>query len=154
MDDFSVRSGTPNAYGLVGAEANAIAPGKRMLSSMSPAFVETEHRVAALGTPGGSRIITMVLRAILDFYQGASAQHMVDLPRLHHQYLPDKVYYEPDALSADQLTELNAMHYELKQLDPGFGNMQVVIKDKTTGALDAASDARGAGESSVLSVTP
>ena len=152
MDDFSARPGTPNAYGLVGAQANAIAPGKRMLSSMSPSFVETEGRVAVLGTPGGSRIITMVLRAMLDFYQGASAQHMVDLPRLHHQYLPDKVYYEAAALNAKQLSELHALQYQLEELDSGFGNMQVVVKDKTTGALTAAADARGLGEAQVVSL--
>jgi gamma-glutamyltranspeptidase/glutathione hydrolase len=154
MDDFSVATGAPNAYGLVGAEANAIAPGKRMLSSMSPSFVETHDRIAVLGTPGGSRIITMVLRAMLDFYQGANAQHMVDLPRLHHQYLPDTVYYEPAAFSVSEIDELKAMHYQLKALDSGFGNMQVVLMNKTTGALDAASDARSVGEARVVSLTP
>jgi len=154
MDDFSARAASPNAYGLIGADANAIAPGKRMLSSMSPSFVETDDRIAVLGTPGGSRIITMVLRAMLDFYQGASAQHMVDLPRLHHQYLPDTVYYEPEALSAGQLSALSALHYQFKKLDPGFGNMQVVVSQKSTHALDAASDPRGVGEARVVSVAP
>ena len=94
MDDFSAKPGTPNAYGLVGAEANAIAPGKRPLSSMSPTFIEDERGVAVLGTPGGSRIITMVLLAALKYVDGAVAKDLVDLPRYHHQYLPDIIMFE------------------------------------------------------------
>jgi gamma-glutamyltranspeptidase/glutathione hydrolase len=150
MDDFSSRPGTPNVYGLIGAEANAIAPGKRMLSSMTPSFVETKNRIAVLGTPGGSRIITMVFRAMLDFDQGAGAQEMVDLPRIHHQYLPDKVYYEPGALNANQVAELKSRHYQLKEMDSTFGNMQVVIRNKVTGHLEAASDKRGEGGAKVV----
>jgi gamma-glutamyltranspeptidase / glutathione hydrolase len=152
MDDFSSRPGTPNVYGLIGAEANAIAPGKRMLSSMTPSFVETKNRIGVLGTPGGSRIITMVFRAMLDFDQGAGAQQMVDLPRIHHQYLPDKVYYEPGAFNASQVAELKAEHYHLKEMDSTFGNMQVVISDKATGHMQAASDKRGEGEARVISI--
>jgi len=85
MDDFSVKPGVPNVYGLIGAEANAIAPGKRMLSSMSPTFIETEQGVAILGTPGGSRIITMVLHGILAYTEGMTAKEIVSLPRYHHQ---------------------------------------------------------------------
>ena len=81
MDDFSAKPGTPNAYGLVGAEANAIAPGKRPLSSMSPSFIDTQDRVAVLGTPGGSRIITMVLLGILDFADGNGPQSWVSKGR-------------------------------------------------------------------------
>ena len=99
MDDFSAKPGAPNLYGLVGGDANAIAPGKRMLSSMSPTIVETNERVGLLGTPGGSKIISMVMLATLAFLEGADAQQMVDLPRYHHQYLPDVVEVEPDAMS-------------------------------------------------------
>ncbi|MFQ5644239.1 MAG: gamma-glutamyltransferase, partial [Thiogranum sp.] len=95
MDDFSAKPGVPNAYGLVGAEANAIEPGKRPLSSMTPTFVESEHGIAILGTPGGSRIITMVLLGILDLEAGNAPQSWVSLPRFHHQYLPDVIQYEP-----------------------------------------------------------
>ena len=73
MDYFSAKPGVPSVYGLVGAEANAIEPGKRMLSSMSPSFLETNDRIAILGTPGGSRIITMVLLSMFDFYRGGNA---------------------------------------------------------------------------------
>ncbi|MGH8457794.1 MAG: gamma-glutamyltransferase, partial [Nevskiales bacterium] len=99
MDDFAIRPQTPNAYGLVGGVANAVAPGKRMLSSMSPTFVEAPERIAILGTPGGSRIISMVLGSILAFADGVDAKTMVSQPRLHHQYLPDEVVYEDGALS-------------------------------------------------------
>jgi gamma-glutamyltranspeptidase/glutathione hydrolase len=91
MDDFSAKPGVPNAYGLVGAKANAIAAGKRPLSSMSPTFVESDAGVAILGTPGGSRIISMVLLAILDLANGQGPQSWVSLPRFHHQYLPDLI---------------------------------------------------------------
>ncbi len=152
MDDFSARPGTPNAYGLVGANANAIAPGKRMLSSMSPAFIETPDRVAVLGTPGGSRIITMVLRALLDFYDGGDAASMVTLPRFHHQYLPDKVFYEAAALSANMQQALQAKGYALAVQDGAFGNMQVVVQHKHNGQLQAAADSRGAGLARVFEV--
>jgi len=82
MDDFAAKPGVPNLYGLVGAEANAIAPGKRMLSSMSPTFVDDGRRLAILGTPGGSRIITMVLLGIMNFLDGMTAAEIVSAPQL------------------------------------------------------------------------
>ena len=150
MDDFSSKPGTPNVYGLVGAEANAIAPGKRMLSSMSPTFAEYGDRIAVLGTPGGSRIITMVLLGLLEFYRGTDAQGIVNAPRFHHQYLPDKVFYEPGALPADLLDALQAMGHDLQRLDSDYGNMQVVILDRRGGRAQAASDRRGVGAARVL----
>ncbi|MGB1702899.1 MAG: gamma-glutamyltransferase, partial [Cycloclasticus sp.] len=86
MDDFSIKPGTPNVYGLVGGQANAIEAGKRMLSSMSPTFIETKEYIGVLGTPGGSRIISMVLLGILDAEQGHTPESWVNLPRYHHQY--------------------------------------------------------------------
>jgi len=145
MDDFSAKPGTPNAYGLVGAEANAIAPGKRMLSSMSPTFIESEDKLAIIGTPGGSRIITMVLHGILAVIEGKSAQEVVAQPRYHHQYLPDVFQFEPGALSTDELTELQFLGHALRELDSPYGNMQVVIVDKKNNKVTAASDLRGEG---------
>jgi gamma-glutamyltranspeptidase/glutathione hydrolase len=145
MDDFSARPGQPNLYGLVGGEANAIAPGKRMLSSMSPSFVESERGVAILGTPGGSRIITMVLQAVLALEEGAPVEEWVRRPRIHHQYLPDRIEYEPGALSAETIQALTAMGHELKALEQGFGNMQAVYWDKRSNKVTAASDPRGIG---------
>ena len=148
MDDFSAKPGVPNVYGLVGAEANAIAPGKRMLSSMSPTFIESKQGIAILGTPGGSRIITMVLLAGLGYTEGLGADAMVSLPRYHHQYLPDKIFYEPEAVSDKQRVHLQSMGHELKALQQPYGNMQVVIWDKQANTVSAASDPRGEGKAS------
>lgn len=145
MDDFSAKPGTPNAYGLVGAEANAIAPGKRMLSSMSPTFIESEDKLAIIGTPGGSRIITMVLHGLLAVIDGKSAQEVVAQPRYHHQYLPDVIQFEPGALIADEQAELQFLGHALRELDSSYGNMQVVIVDKKNNQVTAASDPRGEG---------
>ncbi|NKB77456.1 MAG: gamma-glutamyltransferase [Gammaproteobacteria bacterium] len=127
MDDFSSKPGVPNVYGLVGAEANAIEPGKRMLSSMSPTFLETNGRVAVLGTPGGSRIISMVLLAALEFHKGAGPKGMVLRPRFHHQYLPDSIQYEPNSLSEETLAALIERGHELKSRDRTWGNMHAVV---------------------------
>ena len=145
MDDFSAKPGVPNVYGLVGAEANAIEPGKRMLSSMSPSFIESEDKMAIIGTPGGSRIITMVLHGILATIEGKSAGDVVNLPRYHHQYLPDVIQYEPNTFSDKTLKTLKELGHHLKPLDNTFGNMQVVIWDKKENKVTAASDARGEG---------
>ena len=145
MDDFSSKPGTPNAYGLVGAEANAIAPGKRMLSSMSPSFIESTDKLAILGTPGGSRIITMVLHSILGVVDGDSAEEIVAAPRYHHQYLPDEVQHEPDAFSSSDIDTLNDRGHTLRALQNGYGNMQIVIVDKKDNEISAASDPRGEG---------
>ena len=150
MDDFSAKPGVPNVYGLVGAEANAIEPGKRMLSSMSPSFLETHDRIAILGTPGGSRIITMVLLAMLDFYQGGDAESMVNLGRFHHQYLPDKISFEPGVFDQAVVKELSKMGHQLEAMSNRYGNMQVVVANKKTGKVEAASDSRGLGQARVL----
>ena len=149
MDDFSAKPGVPNAYGLVGAEANAIEPGKRPLSSMSPTFVESDAGVAVLGTPGGSRIITMVLLAILDLDEGHKPQSWVSLPRFHHQFLPDMIQYEPGAFSQPVLEALEAKGHNLKTLDNGYGNMQAVYWDYDNHRVEAASDPRGVGSAQV-----
>ena len=150
MDDFSIKPNAPNIYGLVGGHANAIEPGKRMLSSMSPTFLETEDRIAILGTPGGSRIITMVMLAALEFYEDGDVRKMVDLPRYHHQYLPDKIYYESGTFSKKNISDLIRMGHVLEEKRSPYGNMQIVIKDKKTSRVTAASDKRGIGESIVF----
>lgn len=149
MDDFSIRPGTPNAYGLVGNEANAIAPGKRMLSSMSPTFVETDDKLAIVGSPGGSRIITMVMHAILGLKQGLNADAIVETPRIHHQYLPDRVQIEPNALTATQEIDLQDRGHELQVQNSTWGNMQIVIMHRASKKLEAASDPRGIGRAKV-----
>jgi len=149
MDDFSAKPGVPNVYGLVGADANAIAPGKRPLSSMSPTFVDSPEGVAILGTPGGSRIITMVLLGILDVAAGKRPESWVSLPRFHHQYLPDVVQYEPGAFDEKLLAELTARGHQLQALDSDYGNMQAVYWDRRAGQVFGASDPRGGGEAQV-----
>jgi len=150
MDDFSAKPGVPNVYGLVGAEANAIAPGKRMLSSMSPTFLQTENRLAVIGTPGGSRIITMVLLGALAFQQGADAKTIVSLPRYHHQYLPDTIFYESAALNKKQVQGLQGMGHQLKENKNTWGNMQLLIQDISSGKITGASDPRGLGKAAVI----
>ncbi len=145
MDDFSAKPGVPNAYGLVGAEANAIAPGKRMLSSMSPSFVRGPNGVAILGTPGGSRIITMVLLGMLEFFEGQGVEQWVSRSRIHHQFLPDTLFYEADALTASQRTVLQKRGHQLKQAEQRWGNMQAIHWMTSTGHVRAASDPRVEG---------
>jgi gamma-glutamyltranspeptidase/glutathione hydrolase len=150
MDDFSSKPGEPNVYGLIGAEANAIEPGKRMLSSMTPTFLETADRLAVLGTPGGSRIITMVFLGALEFYAGANAEGIVNRGRFHHQYLPDRIFYEPDVLSAAVLAALFELGHETSKTEYTYGNMQAIVLDKKTQQLDAASDYRGLGKAQIV----
>jgi gamma-glutamyltranspeptidase / glutathione hydrolase len=145
MDDFSATPGAPNAYGLVGGEANAVAPGKRPLSSMTPTFVEDETGVAILGTPGGSRIITMVLLAVLDLAAGNPPASWVSRPRFHHQYLPDVVQFEPGAFDSVMVAGLAGRGHVLAALDSPYGNMQAIYWDKTRRRVYAASDPRGIG---------
>ena len=146
MDDFSIKPGTPNTFGLVGDAANAIAPNKRSLSSMAPSFVETPKGVMIIGTPGGSYIISMVLLGTLDYLDGMSAADVVKDPRYHHQYLPDVVDYEKGALSAEELARLQAMGHSLKEGSRRWGNMEVITWDYASGIVEAASDPRGEGE--------
>ncbi|MCG2633709.1 MAG: gamma-glutamyltransferase [Gammaproteobacteria bacterium] len=146
MDDFSSKPGLPNAYGLVGAEANAIAPGKRPLSSMTPTFLEIGDDVAVLGTPGGSRIITMVLLAALEFGEGnKDPASWVSLPRYHHQFLPDVIQFETDGLSSAQQDGLSALGHQLKPVGRRYGNMQAIWWDRASGHIRAASDPRRQG---------
>lgn len=145
MDDFSIKPGTANVYGLVGGEANSIQPGKRMLSSMAPTFVEDKDRLGLLGTPGGSRIVSMVLLAVLDFAEGHGPDSWVSLPRFHHQYLPDQIEHEPDALTQAEQAALRGLGHQLKALDRRYGDMQAILWDKTANRVSAASDPRGIG---------
>lgn len=151
MDDFVSLPGAKNIYGLVGGLANAIAPGKRMLSSMTPAFLEDDKRIAVLGTPGGSRIISMVLLGALDFADGNGPDSWVRVPRFHHQFIPDMIEYEKEALTADEISNLSVRGHQLKEARYRYGNMQAVMRDKTTNTLTAASDPRGEGRASVYS---
>jgi gamma-glutamyltranspeptidase/glutathione hydrolase len=146
MDDFSIKPGTPNVFGLVGNAANAIAPNKRPLSSMAPSFIETPQGLMIIGTPGGSYIISMVLLGTLDYLDGMSGPDIVKAPRFHHQYLPDVVEYEKDAFSEAEITELLVMGHKLQEGSRRWGNMQAMTWDYASGNVAAASDPRGEGE--------
>lgn len=152
MDDFALKPGTPNAFGVMGFEANAPEPGKRMLSSMTPTFMESPQKVAVLGTPGGSRIITMVLLGVLGYDAGLEAQQVAALPRFHHQWMPDLIEVESEALSPATRQTLEAMGHRFKvagyaaQGGRGsshvWGNLQTVEWDKATNVLSGGSDPR------------
>ncbi|MDQ2070617.1 gamma-glutamyltransferase [Natronospira bacteriovora] len=149
MDDFSSRPGTPDGFDLVSSEANAIAPGKRMLSSMTPTFVENERGVAVLGSPGGSRIITTVLHGILAYLDGDNVDAIVERRRFHHQYRPDEISFEPGALDRETIRALEEKGHRVQNRGRPWGNLQLVVWDRMTGALEAASDPRGEGSPDV-----
>ena len=176
MDDFVLKPGVANLYGLTGSTAapsargessfgngrtaaemnsatlgahaavsegaaprepaaNAIAPGKRPLSSMTPTFLETDDKVVVLGTPGGSRIITMVLLAALDVAHGrGDPLAWVTGPRFHHQFLPDRIEYEPGAFTPDEILALTQHGHTLVVREEPYGNMQLVVRDKRSTA--------------------
>lgn len=145
MDDFAADPSGSNAYGLTGSQANTIAAGKRPLSSMSPTFIESESELASFGTPGGSRIPSMVLLAVLDYLDGKPVPQWPATPRYHHQYLPDVVEYEANAFSASQLRSLEMRGHTLKRVERSYGNQQVLLWHKDSGQVEAASDPRGVG---------
>ena len=120
MDDFTSKIGVPNMYGLVQGEANAIAPGKRPLTSMSPTIVTRDGKpVMVVGTPGGSRIITAVLQTIINVIDyGMNVQEAVDAPRFHQQWLPDTTNVEPFALTPDTRKILEAMGHKFGDAQP------------------------------------
>ena len=148
MDDFAVAPGVPNAFGLVGAEANAIAPRKTPLSSMTPTIVTENGRLRmAAGAPGGSTIITTVLQIILNVLEyNMDAGAAVSAPRIHHQWLPDQLRVEPYGLDAATLENLRRRGHKIKELSPwGNANAIVVTAD---GKLEGAADPRGEGSPS------
>ncbi|WAJ37130.1 gamma-glutamyltransferase [Pseudomonas sp. GOM7] len=150
MDDFAAAVDESNAYGLVGSQANLIAGGKRPLSSMSPSFLESTDEFAAFGTPGGSRIPSMVLLAMLQYLDDQPVTSWPAVARYHHQFLPDVIEHEPDTFTDQQVAELQARGYSLKRLDQQYGNQQVLFWNKVSGEVQAASDPRGIGQSLVV----
>ncbi len=149
MDDFAAAPGRPNTYGLVGSKANAIVPGKRPLSSMTPTIIESPHGFAILGTPGGSRIITMVLLGALEHMQAQDPVAWVSRPRFHHQYLPDAIQHEPNTFNATLRAGLLARGHQLKSVGREYGNMQAIFWNRRLGTVTAASDPRGIGAAMV-----
>jgi gamma-glutamyltranspeptidase/glutathione hydrolase len=142
MDDFALKPGTPNAFGVMGYDANAPKPGKRMLSSMTPTIMASPGKVAALGAPGGSRIITEVLLGILGYDDGLTAQQVAAKPRFHHQWLPDVISAEPEAFDADTVAALQAMGHTVNAGEGHWGNLQTVAWDRIADTLSGGSDPR------------
>ena len=145
MDDFSAKAGVPNMFGLVGTEANSIAPGKRMLSSMTPTIVEKEGKLSmVVGTPGGSTIITSVLQTILNVYEfDMGMQEAVNAPRFHHQWLPDLVNFEPKAFDAVLVNQLKSKGYLLNEANSPIIGKVDAIRVLSNGKLEGGADPRG-----------
>ncbi len=145
MDDFSAKPGEPNQFGLIGNEANAIAPGKRMLSSMAPTIVlKNGEPWLVTGSPGGSRIITTVAQVIVNVIDfGMNIREAIAAPRVHHQWLPDRIEYEPDALSEPVKAELLRRGHALYEVGP-FGRAEGILRVST--GWTGFSDPRGYGE--------
>ena len=145
MDDFSVKPGVPNMFGLIGAEANKIEPQKRMLSSMTPTIVEKDGKLwMTVGTPGGSTIITSVLQTILNVEDfGMGMQEAVDAPRFHHQWMPDVVTFEPDAFGTDLLDSLSAKGYHVRQENSVILGKVDGVLVLPNGTLEGGADHRG-----------
>ena len=147
MDDFAIAETGKNTYNLVHSGPNRIAPGKRPLSSMSPTFVEDARGTLILGAPGGSRIPSMVLLAILNYraQTPVDIEALVSAPRYHHQYLPDRLEVEPESFSSAVLDELQLIGHVIRVNERKWGNMQAVWIEHASGKAFAASDPRGMG---------
>jgi gamma-glutamyltranspeptidase/glutathione hydrolase len=147
MDDFTQKPGIPNLYGLVQGEANAIAPLKTPLSSMSPTIIAKDGKpFMVIGSPGGSRIITITLETIVNIIDhGMDIQEAIDAPRIHHQWLPDKVYVEPHGLSPDTLKLLSGMGYQIDVADEGkvWGQAAgILVGGESLGEIEKGGGAR------------
>lgn len=144
MDDFSIKPGVPNMFGLIGNKANAIAPGKRMLSSMTPTIIEKNKKLyMVVGTPGGSTIITSVFQTILNVLEhGMTMQQAVNALKFHHQWLPDKTLFENGAFAEAVVKRLQARGYVLEMQRNTIGRMDCILV-QPNGSLEGGSDPRG-----------
>lgn len=151
MDDFSAKAGSPNQFGLVHGEANEIEPGKRMLSSMTPTIVEKDGKVVLItGSPGGSRIISTTAQVILNYIDfKMDPEEAVTAPRIHHQWKPDILYYENDALTPELIDKLTLMGYELEEKNR-MGSAQTIGRKHNSGILVPAPDRRRGGYGAVV----
>jgi len=146
MDDFSIKPGVQNQFGLIGKEANAIAPNKRMLSSMTPTIVLKDNKpFLIVGSPGGSMIITSVLQVILNVIDfKMDLFRAVSFPRIHHQFVPEEVYYEDYALSEDVIQKLESYGHKFKKRNY-IGWINAILVDEQNKFYYGISDPRGYG---------
>jgi gamma-glutamyltranspeptidase/glutathione hydrolase len=146
MDDFSVKPGVPNQFGLTGSEANKIEPGKRMVSSMSPTILLKDNKpYLIIGSPGGSTISTIVLQVLMNAVDfGMDIQQAIDMPRIHHQWLPDRIDYEKFGLSADVLSSLKLMGHIIGE-EIILGRVEGILADYNQNIFYGATDPRGYG---------
>jgi gamma-glutamyltranspeptidase/glutathione hydrolase len=150
MDDFSAKTGVQNQFGLMGSEANSIQPEKRMLSSMTPTIILKDGEpFIIIGSPGGSQIITTVLQVVLNCIDfDMNIREAIEAPRIHHQWMPDSLYYEQKALTANEKDELVKMGYNLVNDGAEFriiGIAEGIMIDPVNGIIYGASDPRGGG---------
>ncbi|WP_020531717.1 gamma-glutamyltransferase [Flexithrix dorotheae] len=150
MDDFSIKPGVPNQFGLVGAEANAIAPGKRMLSAMTPTIIEKEGKLfMVVGTPGGSTIITNVYQVILNVIDhGLTMQEAVDAKKMHSQWLPDRIIAEKGCLDSLTIDALQHLGHEIKEINT-IGRIEAILV-KEDGTYEGAADKTRSGDAMAL----
>jgi len=146
MDDFSSKPGEPNQFGLIGSEANKIEPSKRMLSSMSPTIILKDGKAfMVVGSPGGSTIATVVLQVILNVLDfKMDIQQAIDMPRIHHQWLPDEIYYENFGLSYDVIHSLQNKGYKFGEIRT-LGRCEGILVDFENKIFFGATDPRGYG---------
>ena len=144
MDEFTSKPGSPNAFGLIQGEANAITPGKRPLSSMTPTIVLRGGKLfCSLGSPGGPTIINSVMQTLLNVIDhGMTLQEAVSAPRIHHQWLPDRVRHEPGGLPADVRAALEAMGHRFEEAARAMGDVEAIMIEPGTGIRIGASDPR------------
>ena len=154
MDDFAADIQGANTYGLSGSQANSIAAGKRPLSSMSPSFIEGAEDFASFGTPGGSRIPSMVLLAMLEYLDQQPIERWPSVSRYHHQFRPDLIEHEPNTFSTAEISALEALGHQLQSTGRRYGNQQVLYWNKQDGKVKAASDPRGIGTAVSTPVRP
>ena len=146
MDDFAAKPGTPNQFGLVQGENNAIGPGKRMLSAMSPSIVlgQDDELLMVTGTPGGSTIITTVFQTISNVVDyGMNVVQAVNAPRVHHQHLPDQIYYEAGGLPHSVVEALQGLGHTMVERSDVSGDVQAILIED--GVMTAWSDPRRGG---------
>jgi gamma-glutamyltranspeptidase/glutathione hydrolase len=149
MDDFAAKPGTPNAFGLIQSDKNSVAPGKRPLSAMTPTFVLRKDGALwfAIGSPGGPTIINTVLQVIVNIVDhDMDIQEAIDAPRIHHQWLPDEIVFEPNGLSADTERALQTRGHKLTTRPRYMGDAQGIMIDPKSGVRLGASDSRAEGE--------